>query len=143
MTEIDRKFIERKFERLNHYLNKLETVKRLDEATYVADDHEYAYAEHYLQLAIEGILDICRHLVISLGLPTPDDSHGLFPTLQKAGILTEDFVKRNLKMPGFRNRLVHEYDEIDHGLTYQYLQKHIPDLKVFIDQISQFLLKQK
>lgn len=88
-------------------------------------------------------LDICRHLVVALKLNTPDDAHGLLPLLAKHKILSNDYANRNAKMPGFRNRLVHGYSEIDHEKTYEYLLEHLSDLKDFSKQVSRYLLKEQ
>lgn len=141
MTVIDKKLIHRKLKALQNYLSRLEKIRGLDYEAFLSDDRNYALAEHYLQLSVETVLDVCRHLVVALELKTPDDSHGLLPELGKAGILSKKFVERNLQMPGFRNRLVHVYEDIDHEKTYGYLQEHLDDLKDFTRQISQYLLK--
>jgi len=75
-------------------------------------------------------------------LKIPDDAHGLFPLLAKAGIISGDFVENNFKMPGFRNRLVHGYSEIDHEKSYDYLQSHLADLRDFSAQVSRYVLDQ-
>ena len=142
MTNIDSQLIHRKLETLQDYLQKLEELKGLGQETFLSDHKHYALAEHYLQLAIEIVLDVSRHLVVALGLETPEDAHGLLPALQKAGILSDEFVRQNLKMPGFRNRLLHAYEEIDHQKTYKYLQEHYQDLQEFSRLISIYLLKQ-
>jgi len=143
MTTIDQKFIKRKFEALQDYINKLDELRTTSAKDYAADYRNHAIAEHYLQLCIEIVLDVSRHLVISLNLKTPEESHGLFPALEKANVLSADFVQRNLKMPGFRNRLVHEYEGVDHAKTYAYLQEHLRDFKEFMKQISGHLLATK
>lgn len=141
MTTIDKKFIKRKFEALQDYIDKLKEFRAINPQNYVADYRHHALAEHYLQLCIEIVLDVARHLVISLNLKTPEESHGLLPALEKAHILSADFVKRNLKMPGFRNRLVHEYEDIDHAKTFAYLQEHLQDFGEFMKQISGYVSK--
>lgn len=140
MSSIDREYIRRKIEELEDYLAKLKEFQALNRAAYTTDYHHYALAEHFLQLAIESVLDICRALVIGLGLRSPDDAHGLFPLLEQQGILSSDFTKRNAHMPGFRNRLVHAYEAIDHDKTYDYLREHLTDFQEFIKAVSRYVL---
>lgn len=141
MTTLDRDLISKKLEMLADYSDKLKEFCVLDRNIYMADHHHYALAEHYLQQTIEIVIDISRYLVIALALKTPNDTHGLFPLLKKAGVLSNEFVERNQGMSGFRNRLVHQYETIDHGKTYEYLQEHLTDFKEFTKEVSQFLLK--
>ena len=143
MTEVDNELINKKLADLRDYLHKLEEFIPMDKKTFTADHHHYGLAEHYLQAAIEAVLDVCRHLVVARELSMPDDAHGLFSLLVKQKVLTNTFAGRNEKMPGFRNRLVHSYSEIDHEKTFAYLQEHLPDFQVFISQVSRFLINQE
>lgn len=142
MGQVDKKQITKKLQELNDYLQKLEEFRRLDLETYVSDYHHYGLAEHYLQLAVETILDICRSIVISSELKIPDDSHGLLPLLAEKDVLSKNFAERNAQMPGFRNRLVHNYEAIDHAKTYEYLQDHFVDLQEFMKKFGE-LVKEK
>ena len=130
-------------ELLEDYCKSLQWWLNFDLTAYVSDDRNCGLAEHYMQLAIEVVLDVCRHLVIALELKTPSDSAGLLPALEKAGLLSAEFVKRNNGMAGFRNRLVPVYESIDHELTYDFLQKPLADFQEFIRQISQFVLREE
>lgn len=143
MSNLDKELIQNKMEGLRDYLQKLEEFRGMEKPVYLSDHHHYGLAEHYMQQAIEIILDICRNFVIAMELKTPDDPHGLFSLLQKQKILTMDFAERNAKMVGFRNRLVHEYAEIDHEKTYDYLQEHLKDLGDFMKQVSEYLAEQE
>lgn len=141
MSKLDKELITKKLQELLSYINKLEEFRSLDESTFVQDHHNYGLAEHYMQQSIEVILDIARHFVLALDLKMPDEPHGLLPLLSQKKVLTEDFVQRNEKISGFRNRLVHAYDEIDHEKTYKYLQEHLTDFQDFSKQVSSYLLK--
>ena len=140
MSAIDKELVRRKLEELRECLRKLAEFRGMDKTIFVSDYHQYGLAEHFLQLAIELILDVCRHMVIALQLRAPDDAHGLFPLLEQNRILSADFVQKNIHMPGFRNRLVHGYADIDHEKAYEYLQMHLDDFEDFIQQISKYLL---
>jgi uncharacterized protein YutE (UPF0331/DUF86 family) len=139
MSDIDKEFIQSKLENLRDYLQKLEEFQAMEKSKFLADHHHYGLAEHYMQQAIEIILDICRHFVIALELKTPDDPHGLFALLESRGVLASGYAEANAKMVGFRNRLVHEYSEIDHEKTYSYLHEHLKDLNDFLRQVSVYI----
>jgi uncharacterized protein YutE (UPF0331/DUF86 family) len=141
MSEIDRELIRRKLETLRDYLQKLEDLKSLDRETFLIDHHNFGLAEHYLQLSIEIVLDVCRHLVVALNAKTPEDSRGLFKILAEYGVLTDAFSKKNQNMAAFRNRLVHEYSEVDHEKVYDYLQDYFGELEKFIVEISSYFEK--
>ena len=139
MSAVDQELIRRKLGQLENYLKKLERFRSLDRNAYVSNDDNYGLAEHWLQLAIEATLDVCRALVLGLDLKMPDEAQNLFTLLRDAKVLTPEFVERNQSMVGFCNLLVHEYAEVDHSKTYDYLQEHTDDLSDFIEQIKQYM----
>ena len=141
MSELDKELLRRKLEYLREYLDKLKEFSSMQEAVFLGDHHNYGLAEHYLQQSIEVILDICRHIVIALELKTPEDSRALFGLLAGAGVLPTEFAQNNSNMSGFRNRLVHEYAEIDHKKVYEYLINYFPELEKFITIVSSYALK--
>jgi uncharacterized protein YutE (UPF0331/DUF86 family) len=139
MSEIDKELVRRKLETLREYIQKLEELKSVDKHAFLDDHHNFGLAEHYLQLSIEIILDVCRHLVVALNAKTPEDSRGLFKLLAEHKVLSGDFAEANKNMPGFRNRLVHEYSEVDHEKVYEYLQNYFGEFQKFIMEISRYL----
>ncbi len=143
MSEIDKELLRRKLEILREYIQKLQEFRSMDEQTFLIDYHNFGLAEHYLQLAIELVLDVCRHFIVAMGLKTSEDSRGFFELLAKNGILTQDFFEKNKNMSGFRNRLVHEYSEINHKRVYQYLQDYFDEFEKFIVLISKYLERQE
>ncbi len=142
MRNIDKELTTKKLQELHAYTNNLKEFFGMDKSIFIDDHHNFGLAEHYLQLSIEIILDISRHLVLALDLKMPDEAHGLFPLLAKKKVLSENFALRNAKMPGFRNRLVHHYSDIDHEKVYEYLKEHLEDFEDFMRQISRYLKNQ-
>jgi uncharacterized protein YutE (UPF0331/DUF86 family) len=141
MGDLDKELLRRKLEYLREYLDKLKEFSSMEETVFLSDHHNYGLSEHYLQQAIEVILDVCRHIVIALELKTPEDSRALFSLLSDAGVLPVEYAKKNSNMAGFRNRLVHEYADIDHKKVYNYLVNYFPELEKFIAIISDYAQK--
>lgn len=139
MSDIDKELIRRKLESLREYIQKLEELRLVDKQVFLGDHHNFGLAEHYLQLSIEIVLDVCRHLVVALNVKTPEDSRGLFQILSEQNVLTREFEEKNKNMAGFRNRLVHEYSEVDHEKVYSYLQNYFGEFEKFIVEISRYL----
>lgn len=139
MSEIDKELVRRKLETLKGYVQKLAELRSLDKQAFLGDHRHFGLAEHYLQLSIEIVLDVCRHLVVVLAAKTPEDSRGLFQVLAQHNVLTPEFAEKNQNMAGFRNRLVHEYSEIDHEKVYMYLQNYFGEFEKFIVEISRYL----
>lgn len=141
MGHLDKELLRRKLEYLREYLNKLKEFSSMEEVVFLADHHNYGLAEHYLQQSIEVILDVCRHIVIALELKTPEDSRALFGLLADAGVIPSEFAQKNANMAGFRNRMVHEYADIDHKKVYSYLVNYFSELENFVAIISSYAQK--
>jgi len=62
---------------------------------------------------IGRMIDINYHLIIETGHPPPPDYHASFSRLGDLKILEPELARRIARCAGLRNRLVHEYDEID------------------------------
>jgi uncharacterized protein YutE (UPF0331/DUF86 family) len=57
------------------------------------------------------------HLLVQTGRSAPDDLYTSFIALGEAGVLDPAFASRIAPSAGLRNRLVHEYDQIDDAIV--------------------------
>jgi uncharacterized protein YutE (UPF0331/DUF86 family) len=113
MSPIDAAIVRRKLGHIMTALDALRPLARLSVSEYRARLYERKAAERLLQEAIEAALDINAHLIAELGREIPEDYYGGFIKLGEVGVLTPDFARSIAPSAGLRNRLVHEYDEID------------------------------
>lgn len=90
------------------------------------------FAEHTLQIAIQAALDIGSHIVSDERLGEPERNSDVFERLAKAGWLPPDRVAVMVKMTGFRNVVVHEYDEVDLSILRDILEHRLDDLLAFV-----------
>lgn len=94
---------------------------------------------HYLQLAIECVLDIGEMLISGLKLRKPEEAREVIKILAENKIIPDDFAQRFAPIAGFRNILVHEYAEIDLNKVYKHLQKNLQDFDFYARKVTQFL----
>lgn len=92
------------------------------------DVREERFVEHTLQIAIQAALDAASHVVSANRLGEPRASRELFVLLDRAGWISSDLSATLVKMVGFRNVLVHGYDEVDVAIVRDVLDHHLPDL---------------
>jgi uncharacterized protein YutE (UPF0331/DUF86 family) len=104
-----------------------------------ADVRERRFVEHTLQLAIQAALDVASHIVSDERLGEPQTNRDLFDLLVKAGWLGADHAGTLKNMAGFRNILVHGYDDVDLGVVRSVLASHLDDLARFADTIRRRL----
>ena len=63
----------------------------------------------------------------------------MFRLLERAGIVTADLGARLERMAGFRNVVVHLYQEVDLGIVRDVVENHLDDLLQFVAAIRRRL----
>ncbi len=126
---VDREIFSRRLEALHGYLDKLAVFREVAEDEFVREAALHDLAERYLHLAVEAGLDLANHWIADRGLRTPDANRDTFTVLEEAGELPVDLAERLRGWAGFRNILVHEYLEIDHGIAWRAIRTEIGDLE--------------
>ncbi len=85
------------------------------------------------------MIDINYHLIIETGHPPPPDYHASFSRLGDLKIREPELARRIARCAGLRNRLVHEYDEIDPQKVFESLQAARADMPAYLRQIQSYL----
>jgi uncharacterized protein YutE (UPF0331/DUF86 family) len=102
----------------------------------IADDlREERFVEHTLQLAIQAALDVGSHVVSDERLGEPETGRDVFRLLGKAGVVPGELVERLQQMAGFRNVVVHLYQDVDLGIVRDVVENHLGDLLDFVAAI--------
>jgi uncharacterized protein YutE (UPF0331/DUF86 family) len=104
-----------------------------------ADVREERFVEHTLQLAIQAALDVAAHIVSDSRLGEPETNRALFGLLAANGWLDRRLAEPLAAMAGFRNVLVHGYQEVDLALVRQVVEGHLGDLLDFVAAIRRGL----
>ena len=99
-------------------------------------------AERYLERAIGRMIDINFHLITGLDHAPPKDYHESFVILGTLGILTADLAREMARAAGLRNRIVHEYDDIDPERVHEALPIAVRQIPVYLDHIQRFVEKE-
>lgn len=88
---------------------------------------------------MECALDIGNHLIADQGLPTPKVYKDIFAILADAKVIPAALAASLQKWAGFRDILVHNYLEIDHGIAYDALSLDFQALEDFAARAASFL----
>lgn len=126
---VDREVFSRRLEALHDYLRKLRAFREADAAEFVREPALHDLAERYLHLAVEAVLDLANHWIAERALSLPDTNRDTFTVLERAGELAPDLADRLRGWTGFRNILVHQYLDIDHGIAYRAIHDDLIDLE--------------
>jgi uncharacterized protein YutE (UPF0331/DUF86 family) len=98
----------------------------------LTDLREQRFVEHTLQIAIQGALDVASHIVSDEHMGEPRTSRELFDLLERNGWIAPSLAATLRDMVGFRNVLVHGYDDVDLGIVRDVVEHHLDDLIQFV-----------
>ena len=124
---------------INSSLAKLEKYADLKEDIFLASSEKIDSAKYNLIVAIEGVVDICNHIVAKIGGRAPCDYGDCFTILSELNILSKKFSERLKRMVKFRNLLVHIYWNVDNQRVYQIMKSDITDIELYLKEIHKFL----
>ena len=128
---VDREIFSRRLATLRGYLEKLRAFQPTSEAEFLRSPAIHDLAERYLHLAMECVLDIGNHFIAEERLLTPETNQDTFTRLEQAGAIPQELAARLRSWAGFRNILVHQYLDIDHGIAWHAIQTELGDLEAF------------
>ncbi len=95
--------------------------------------------ERNFQLAIESAIDIGEIIISEKGFERPEDYRSVFLILGKQGIIPMDFAEDFSVAAGFRNVLVHIYEEVDSSLLDVFLNERLDDFDKFARHIATYI----
>jgi uncharacterized protein YutE (UPF0331/DUF86 family) len=138
---VDKEMVLDRLALIKKSLEKLKELGQIPEEEFLVDEDCFAIAEHHLRRALEAVLDIGRHICVHDKLGQPEDYTGILELLGQKNILEKDFMQRIKGMAGYRNRLVHMYNQVSTRELYTILQTRLDDFAEFIAQIMKYIKK--
>lgn len=123
--------------KMEKYISELEKFKPGTFKEYQNDQLKRYAVERLIQLIIDLALDINNILIKKSDRYPAQDYYSSFLELIDLEILSEEFAKDIAPSTGIRNRLVHEYEEVDNKVVYQNLNKLIKYYLSYIKHINQ------
>jgi uncharacterized protein YutE (UPF0331/DUF86 family) len=142
MTELDAALVRRKLTVIRRNLDDLSALEHLSLAQYREDRFRLKGTERLLQETVEAAVDANLHLLRAAGAATPGDYYMSFVELGRAGILAGQLAARLAPSAGLRNRLVHEYDDIDDAIVLGAVRDARRDYADYIAALEQHLASQ-
>lgn len=114
-------------------VRELRTLARPSEIE--RDVREQRFVEHTLQIAIQAALDAASHVVSDGRLGEPRTNRELFDLLARGHVIGGDLATRLREMAGFRNILVHGYQDVDLRIVRSIVETRLDDLLAFVQAI--------
>lgn len=120
-------------------LAAIETLPLASPESFVADRRMVAAGESFLRRGLEALLDIGRHVLAKgFGVPAVEYKE-ISRILAEREVLEAAEAERLTRMAGYRNRLVHFYDEVSPLELYEILTGHRHDVSGVLAAIERWL----
>ena len=129
----DPQLVEKKLAAIESAVADLRRLGRPD--ALAADVREERFVEHTLQIGIQAALDIASHIVADDRLGEPDTNRQLFDRLAGAAWISTSLAETMKRMVGFRNILVHGYQDVDLAMVRDVVEHRLDDLLQFVAAI--------
>ena len=127
----------KKLAQIESCVSDLRRLARID--AIASDLREQRFVEHTLQIAIQAALDVASHIVSDRRLGEPRTNRELFDLLERDGWIDAPLAATLRNMAGFRNVLVHGYDDVDRAVVRDVLEHHLGDLDGFVAAVRRRL----
>jgi uncharacterized protein YutE (UPF0331/DUF86 family) len=129
---VNRSVILKKISLIRHNLSRLRDKDNVPLESFKNDLDIQDIVLHNLQLAIQGCIDVGSHVISDEGWGVAGSLNEIFYILRDKGVIKVDLTKRMVSMIGFRNVLVHEYEDINLDIVYNILHHHLRDINEYL-----------
>lgn len=116
-------------------LDGLKALPRQRYEDFVADQRTVAAAESYLRRGLEALLDLGRH-ILAKGFGRGVAEYKEIPAaLAEQGVLGREVADLLREMAGYRNRLVHFYNEVSARELYEICTVRLGDIERVLTEL--------
>jgi uncharacterized protein YutE (UPF0331/DUF86 family) len=133
---IDGPLVIRKMVLISDDLKEILALSRRPLQEYLGDFHAEVLAERYLERVIGRMIDINYHLITAVGHHPPKDYYESFIKLGALGVLPSELARALAASTGLRNRIAHEYDELDHAKVHDGLRSAARDVPLYLQCVQ-------
>ena len=129
---MDQSLIDQKLESLRRCLHRLETRCPADIEILLRDLDAQDVVALNLTRAVQLCVDLASHWLSSHQKQTAPRTMGqAFDRLAEAGMITPQVAKNMRKAVGFRNIVIHNYEDIDWNIVFSICQTRLDDFRQF------------
>ena len=132
---VDKSLVLRKIERIDAYLKQVRQKQDPGFEVFRKDVDLQSIVLFNLIQSIQASVDIGAHIISDSEWGVPGSQSDIFEILAQNKIISKQLSQRMIKMVGFRNRIVHEYEEIDLRIVYDVWQKNSKDIEKYCKSV--------
>lgn len=108
-------------------------------AEFSSDPRNSAAADSYLRRALEALLDLGRHLAAKAFGEAVTEYKEIAGAMQRSGVLNEDLGSLLARLAGYRNRLVHFYNQVSQEELYSICSNRLADIESVLNATLDWL----
>jgi len=132
---IDKDLILAKAGKVDSHLRRIREKKAVTLEEFLGDLDRQESILFNMQMAIQSCIDIAAHVISDEEMGVPGSTNEMFYMLQENSWLPPELTEKMVAAAGFRNLIVHEYDNVDLKRVYDIAQQDISDLEDFLKAI--------
>lgn len=137
MTGLD--VIEKGISNTKKYLSILNGYKGTSITDLLNDLTLRGAVERYLYLAVQATIDLAEAIISYKELRRPSTFSESFEILNEHNIISKEVKTNMIQMARFRNRIAHDYGDIDYNVVHDILINRLTDIESFLEEISKKL----
>lgn len=133
-----------KEQRFKRYLEKIERIQdRLKSVSawsdrFMTEKKDRLATYKAFQEAAEATMDIIAMIVTDKGL-VPEDDYRNIQKLSQKHFLSDELKEKLYEVNGLRNRIVHDYNGLNHKIALQSMHQLQPSLNKFVRRVQGWL----
>jgi uncharacterized protein YutE (UPF0331/DUF86 family) len=139
VSPADKAIITRKLAVIVENINALESIVKMSKEEYIGDIYKRKAVERLLQELIEAAVDINTHIIVQTGSAAPDDYFESFIKAGELKIISPDLAEKLAPSAGLRNRLVHEYDFLEHAIVLDSARMAASLYPAYVKEIDKYI----
>ncbi|AEM78368.1 type VII toxin-antitoxin system HepT family RNase toxin [Thermoanaerobacter wiegelii] len=133
--------IRRKLISLSNYVKQLLPITEYTYEEYISNYFIYYTGERLIQLIIENCMDINSLIAEYKGFKPPKSYYESFIMLGDNQILPKEVAGELASFTGMRNRIVHQYEDVNHKIIFDNYKNLIELVDKYIDIVTDFIEK--
>jgi uncharacterized protein YutE (UPF0331/DUF86 family) len=141
MSPVEEGILRRKLAAIVENLRALEPIARMTQTQYLEDLYKRKATERLLQELIEAAIDINTYIIVQTGQSVPDDYYESFIKAGALQIISPDLAEKLAPSAGLRNRLVHEYNMLEHSVVLDAVRKAEDLYTEYVRQVEDYIEK--
>jgi len=137
---VDRDILTNKIALINKHLKRIRKHSaNLD--LFLKNEDTQDIILHNLQHTIQACIALGSHIIADDNLGVANSIKEVFDILEKENIINSSLSTNLTNMAGFRNILIHEYEELDMNIVKNILENNLSDFDEFCRQALQYTEK--